>query len=540
MLHSRFLRVVVLPALLLLLAGLGLGCYYETNDDVSITLLLQGSTAAAPVTDLHLYFHGLARLLAALYQHWPTLPWYGLLLYALLYLATVLSFAVLDKLLRGRLPGPRITVVLVVFFALAWLEHGLWFNYVRVPVLLAGTALLLAAQRPTRRRILALALLSLLLAWLIRPSAALLGVAAAGPGALWLAGRRGASLVGGALALLLLANGGLLLLRTPAGATYRTLDVLKSNLNDYELYRPVPATPADSLGLQAVAHWALGDSTLVNAGLFRRATRLEAGYFLTQVAPHKALAALSLLGRDYFALLVLLTVGGLLVARSRRYPQRRRFWLTQLFFGALLAGLAVGLKLPPRLGMPLFSLWTMTTLIYFLRDTRRPLPRLSPVFFGTLALLLIAYAFKTVHRRQVLGREQARGLAVLGPAQAATQRGAVLVTAGLEAAFKSQSPFQVLQFAPHSVLCLTGWPTLDPSQPALRARLTGTRAQAPALARLAGQPTTQWWLAPEAVPWLTAYLVGASYQVRLQPPAASLPTAPDLPQPFGVGVARMK
>lgn len=540
MLNSRFLRVVVLPALLLLLAGLGLGCYYETNDDVSITLLLQGSTAAAPVTDLHLYFHGLAPLLAGLYQSWPTLPWYGLLLYALLYLATVLSFAVLDKLLRSRLAGQYIVGVLLCFFTLAWLEHGLWFNYVRVPVLLAGTALLLAAQRPTRRRVLAVALLALALAWLIRPSAALLGLVAAGPGALWLAGRRGASLAGGGLALLLLANTSLLLVRTPAEATYRTLDVLKSNVNDYELFRAAPATPADTLGLQAVAHWALGDSTLVNAGLFRRATRFDTSYFLTRAAPGKLLVLGSLLGRDYFALLVLLAISWLLVARSRRYPQRRSFWLGQLFFWGLLLGLGLVLKLPPRLGMPLFSLWTLTTLIYFLRDTRRPLPRLAPVFFAVLTLLLIAYAFKTVHRRQVLRQEQERGLAVLLPAQAATQQGVVLVAAGLETAYKSQSPFQVLQFAPHSVFSLTGWPTLDPSQPALWARLTGTRALAPALVRLCARPTTQWWLAPETLPWLSAYLAAHGWRVSAQPrPAGSAP-APNLPRPYAVGVEKVK
>ncbi|QNP51983.1 hypothetical protein H9L05_19075 [Hymenobacter qilianensis] len=39
----------------------GLGAYYETNDDLIITQLLRGVTAAAPVTDLHLYFHGFAR-----------------------------------------------------------------------------------------------------------------------------------------------------------------------------------------------------------------------------------------------------------------------------------------------------------------------------------------------------------------------------------------------------------------------------------------------------------------------------------------------
>lgn len=540
MLNFRLLRVVLLPALLLLATGAALGCYYETNDDVSITLLLQGSTAAAPVTDLHLYFHGLAPVLAALYQHFPALPWYGLLLYGLLYAATALAFAVLDKLLRNRLSGAQVTLVLVGFYALAWLEHGLWFNYVRVPVLLAGCALLLAAQRAGRRRMLAVALLALALAWLIRPSAAVLGTLAAGPGAVWLAGRRGASLAGGALLLLGAASVVLLLTTSPATATYRTLDVLKSNLNDYQLYRPRPQTPADQLGLQAVGHWAFGDSALVNQGLFQRASRLDAGYFLREVVPHKLAVWGSLLARDYFALLLLLAVGWWLVARSRRFAQRRSFWLGQLFFLGLLLGLGLVLKLPPRLGMPLFSLWTLSNLTYFLRDTRRPLPRLSPVFFATVLLLLIAYAFKTAHRVQVLRQEQARGQALLGPLQAATRQGQLLVVAGLEAVYKSQSPFAVLRFAPRSVLLLTGWTTLDPSHRQWLRQLTGTADQAQALRRLAARPATQWWLAPELVPWLMAYLTTRSGPTTIRRVASAPPAVPEQPQQYLIGVEKMK
>jgi hypothetical protein len=540
MLHSRFLRVVLLPALLLLVTAAGLGCYYETNDDLSITLLLQGSTAAAPVTNLHLYFHGLAPLLAMLYQAFPAVPWYGITLYSLLYLATGLAFAVLDKLLRGRLSGPQIVVLLLCFYSLAWLEHGLWFNYVRVPVLLAGSAVLLAAQRAGRRRILAVALLALVLAWLIRPSAATLGVLAAVPGALWLAGRRGASLVGGAGALLVLGSLGLLLTRSPEAATYRTLDVLKSNLNDYSLYQPAPRTATDTLGMRALTHWAFGDSTLVNEALFQRATRLSMPYYLTRVAPGKLALLGSLLARDYFALLILLALSWLLVAWSPRYPQRCGFWLGQLLFLGLLLGLGMVLKLPPRLGMPLFSLWALSNLAYLLRDTRRTLPRLSPVVFALLTLLLLAYAFKTVHRVQVLRQERARGLAVLLPLQAASRQGKVLVTAGLETAFKAQSPFVVLHFAPHSMLALTGWPTLDPSQPVLRQRLTAARALGPALARLAAQPRCQWWLSPEIVPWLSAYLASQGLHAAFRPGTTRLSEAEPLVQLYGVDVVKMK
>ncbi|MCB2376722.1 hypothetical protein LGH70_03975 [Hymenobacter sp. BT635] len=540
MLLSRFLRVVVLPALLLLAASAGLGCYYETNDDLSITLLLQGSTAAAPVTDLHLYFHGLAGVLAGLYQQFPAVPWYGLLLYGLLYAATVLVFAVLDKLLSNRLTGWQTALLLTGFYALAWLEHGLWFNYVRVPVLLAAGAVLLAAQRAGRRRYLALAVLALVLAWLIRPSAAMLGVLAAGPGALWLAGRRGASLVGAAAGLLGLASLALLLSGSPATATYRTLDVLKSNLNDYQLYQPRPQTPADQLGMQAVGHWVFADSALVNAALFGRAARFEPTYFLLHTAPQKLGTWAGLLARDYFALLTLLGASWLLVARSQRFAQRRSFWLGQLFFVGLLLGLGLVLKLPPRLGMPLVGLWLLSNLAYVLRDSRRPLPRLSPLLLAVVSLLLVAYAFKTAHRVQVLRQERARGLAVLRVLEPATRQGQLVVAAGLEGAYKSQSPFAGLHFAPRSVLALTGWPTLDPSQPRFRRQLTGTSALAGGLARLAARPRTQWWLTPEIVPWLTAYLNSRQWRATILPVNPGSAADYHLPHPYRVRIERRK
>ncbi|TGE24674.1 hypothetical protein E5K00_05535 [Hymenobacter aquaticus] len=536
----RFLRVVVLPLLLLLSASAGLGCYFETNDDLSIVLLLQGRTAAAPVTDLHLYFHGLAPLLAGLYQQFPAVPWYGLLLYGLLYLAGVLVFAVLDRLLQTRLAGGPLTLLLSGFYGLAWLEHGLWFNYVRVPILLAGAALLLAAQRAARRRYLLLAGLALALAWLIRPSAALLGVLAAAPGAVWLAGRRGASLVGGAGLLLAVASLVLWLGSSPATATYRTLDVLKSNLNDYQLYQPRPRTPADRLGLQAVEHWVFGDARLVNAGLFQRAARFEPAAFLRDTVPAKMAAWAGLLARDYFALLVLLALSWLLVARSQRFAHRSGFWLGQLFFLGLLLGLGLVLKLPPRLGMPLMGLWLLSNLAYVLRDTRRPLPRLSPLLLAVVSLLLVAYAFKTTHRVQVLRQERAAGLAVLRQLERATQAGQLVVGAGLEAAYKSQSPFESLRLTPHSVLGLTGWPTLDPSQPAFRRQLTGTAELAPALAQLAAHPATQWWLTPELAAWLPAYLAAHQWRAYVQPVGARPAGADHLPGRYRVRVERMK
>lgn len=498
-------RVVLLPLLLLLAAIGGLGAYYETNDDLIITQLLRGTTAAAPVTDLHLYFHGLAALLAALYARFPAVPWYGLLLYALLYAALVLVFGVLNRLLKPHLTPLRLTLVLVAVFGLVLIENSLWFNYMRVPLLLAGAGGLFATQRTRHAWALALGLLAFGVAWLIRPSAAVLGLLVVVPGGLWLGGRRGAYMLAAALLLAGLGGISLTLTRSPAAAQFRVLDLLKSNINDYRLYRPQSRTAADSLGVAAVSHWILSDSTLVNEAFFARTRPAGAAYLLRGSGPAKLATLGRLVGRDYFPLLLLnaFIFGSLLYNAPTR--GRLFFWLTQVAFGLLILSIGVGLKLPPRLGLPLFTLFTLGNVIYWLRfplAVRAPFPRVA---VAALLLTTGAYGYKTLHRKQLLAAEQRHHEAYLAALTRATAGGQILVTANLEVAYKSLSPFRVYAL-PAPQLPLTGWATLHPSLPRFRQQLTGSRDFHLSLRRLAARPATQWALAPEVVPFLRRYV----------------------------------
>ena len=517
-----------------LLIALFLGAYYETNDDQVITYLLQGRMAAAPVTNLHLYFHGLAWGLARLYQAAPGVPWYGLLLYGLLYLATLLTFAVLANALRRRGLRPGAAVgLLLVFFLLAWLEHGLWFSYVRVPLLLAPAGLLFAAQRPGRRGALVVGLLAFAVAWLIRPSAAVLGGVLAVPGAWWLSGRRSRGILLGAALLAGVGGLGISLARSPAAATYRRLDVRKSTLNDYQLARPAPRTAPDSLGLQAAQSWLFLDSTLINAAVLRRAAPLDAGYFLRRVAPGKAAALLRLLARDYFPLLALLALSIWLVARLPGPASRRGFWLAQAAYLAGLLGLGIGLKLPPRLALPYLDCWLISNGLFVLNQTRRPLPRLPRPGAGLLLVLLGLYGYKILHRRQVLlaeRRAQAAQLRRLG-----TTTAPLLVSGGIEAFYKSASPFGNAWGLPPRLLALAGWNSLDPSQPAFLAALTGTRDLSAALRQLAGRgAAVHWVLTPAVAAVLNQQLArtrpAGAPRVWLRPAAPAQPdsTAPQV------------
>ncbi|MBC6699532.1 hypothetical protein [Hymenobacter sp. BT190] len=534
-------RRVLLPALLLLAVGWGLGAYWETNDDAAIILLLRGATAAAPVPDLHLYFHGLGAGLSWLYQVAPAVPWYALLLYGLLYATTVGAFTFLDRLLLNKLPGAWITVVLVLFFLTAWLEHGFWFNYVRVPMLLTGIGVLTAAQRPASRAAVGLGLLAFGLSWLIRPSAALLGLLAATPGAWWLAGRQALPVLGGAATWALVGAFWLNLTWSPAAVTFRRLDVLKSNLLDFQLYQPAAATltPPDSLGLAAAQHWLLADSTVVNEGFFARAAPLPTpSYFLRVVAPQKLGLALPQLLRDYFPLLVLLAASCWLI-RKAPAGRTRGFWLVQLLFVGMLLGLAAVLKLPPRIALPLLDIWLLGNLAAVLPAAGRRAPW---VLLGALALVAGPYAYKTLHRASVLGQERQQNQAerqrlmqlVQQPGRPAPR---LVVSDAFEATYKAESPFtegkssaEPARLGSHRMPVM-GWTTLHPSQAAWRQQLTGTRHFAESLRRLTARPDVAWVLTPA-----TATILNRQLARLAEPRVRLVPIKLQAPDSLGAGI----
>ncbi|RSK44537.1 hypothetical protein [Hymenobacter perfusus] len=518
---SRRILLVLLPLVLLLLGGALLGCYFETNDDLTIVALLRGETAAAPVTDLLLYFHGFAWLWSRLYAAEPLVAWYGLTLYGLLYAATVLVFTVLYRLLRPHAGRGLVLAVLVLFWGVAWVEHGLWFNYVRVPLLLAGAGVLFAAQRAPARWALAVGVLAFGLSWLIRPSAAVLGTLAVVPGAWWLAQRRSLPVLVGAAIWAVLGALWLNLTWSPAAATFRRLDVLKSNLNDFQLTAPPaqPLTPPDSLGLAAVQHWMFADSTLVNEALFARAAPFRLEYFVQETTLVKLLTLLRQLPRDYFPLLLLLAVTWALVGRR---PGSRWFWLGQLGYAGLLLALGTVLKLPPRLALPLLDFWVLSNLVFVFR--LHPLPRRAGAVL-LVALLVTAgpYGYKTWHRSQVLAEEQERNFQRREQLFQLLKGTRVVVSDLWEETYKSQSPFteghppqiyafRIIGSQNRKFMSLLGWQTLHPSQPALRRHLTGSRDFTEALRRLGTRPDVVWLLSPEG-----AAMLNRHWQLRRQP-----------------------
>jgi hypothetical protein len=456
----------------------------------------------------------------------------------------VLTFAVLDRLLRPHLGSGALVLALATFFAGAWLEHWLWFSHVRVGVLLAGAALLFAAQRPGHRGALLVGLVGLEAAWLLRPGLAWVGYGAALPAALLLAGswhRARPVVLSMALGLGLLA-GGAALLQPPAATRTQARDRAFARILDFDQLRPQPRTAADSLGTAALSLWLMGDSTVVNEALCHRAYRFEAADFLGRAVPAKLWLRAELLLRDYFPLLLALAATAVVVGRRR--GRESWFWVIQIGFAATLVVLAGLLKLPPRLELPVLDFWLLTNLTFLLKyadayRAGRPFyvgltVRTGPEDqadrpaanwrWGALAalLVLLLYGAKMLHRRQALGQERSRHERVLAEISRRTA-GRVRVLAGASDVLKSLSPWRVRTPGPGPVLMLSGWQSHDQSQRALYRSLTGATDQNACLRRLA-EPTRGacWLLSRETAQWLNRrfrYDPGAEPAVVLRPTA---------------------
>ncbi|WP_210515125.1 hypothetical protein [Hymenobacter terricola] len=521
--HSRlaiFARVVLLPLALILLTLAGLGSYYEASDDTTLAWLFSGVLSLKPITSVPLYFHGYGHLLAAAYTAAPGVPWLGLLLSTLLAGATILAFAVLDNLLRPHLRPPALVLALVVFFGVAWVEHWLWFSYVRVALLLAGVAVLYAAQRPGHRGALLLGLAGLGAAWLLRPSQAALGLGAVLPAVLLLAGggRRALPVVAGAAFILAFATGAAALLRTPEQAHAQVRDGYFARVLDFDQLRPQPRTAADSLGTDAVNLWLMGDSTVVNEAMCRRAYHFDAPDFFRQVVPAKLVLRAQLLVRDYFPLLLALLAAAVGVARRGRPGW---FWLVQFGFVGVFVFLAGVLKLPARIELPLLDFWLLTNLAFLFQAAgfsvaaagAKPLvmsrPAVSPLIrrlsVVATVLVLLLYGAKTWHRHQVLSQERRHHELAL---QAITrlEAGRLRILGGTNDLLKSLSPFRNYSAGPGPVLLLTGWSSHDASQGPLRYALSGHADQTDCLRRLvtsAPAIAPLWVLTPESAHWLS-------------------------------------
>lgn len=493
-----------LPAVLLFVTCISTGSYYESNDDMALTLMLRGVYGTAPNGDLHLYLHGIGHLIAGMYRFLPRLPWYGLTMFAGLYLALAFSFGLLHRLSRRLLSNQAIALLLLFLYVASWLEHALWFNYTRVPLLLAAAAFISYAHSekaagPRHGRALALTALAFLLALCIRPSAGLLGLAIALPGALRVPARQKGidarnlvtSLAPFAVVAVLFYTVGVLT-RSADDVTYERLDHYNMEYQDFGTYYFDPTNRLDSVRVYAVREWMLGDRSTINEAFFHRAGGYEWEKYVSTRLMAKIKEFVPRVGRDYFLVLLLNLLIVWLCLRKITTPARRvlllatQGWILGIFFV-----LGAFYKLPPRLIGPGLAILLLLNLAFYLRHRRTRVPHLPMVVWGLLVVAMAGHVYRTGWRVQMLASRQRRNEAYIGGLRQQFQD-RLLVTSSLETRLSTLSPFVNYSFGKNKVFPLTGWNTLDPSYRTYYRALTGEESWARAIHKLAYDPRAVW------------------------------------------------
>lgn len=548
----RWLRIFGLSALLLGLQGAFGGFFYETNDDLLMELLLRGINGAAPVSNLQLYLHGWSQLLATLYTWFPTIPWYALLLYVLLYASLTVFFWTLDVISCNRLNSSQTALVQIVFYGLTYFLHAVQINFTRPALLLGASAglLLLVPRRKNLRAVWSVWLLAgfaLIASWALRPSGAALGLVLTLPLVLWHGWGRGAKVISFLCGLLLALTGIRILAEAPEAKLYRHLDLERSQLFDYRTSTLEVHTPLDSLAYSTlVPYMGLNDSVLINPAFFKRAMTpiLKQGLNIG-VNTNDLIVVAGSIGLRLSGCLLLIGFGLLVVMRAMRQGLLRNhpwqlfvYFAYQPFFGIIV--LVLSSHLPLRVLQPIVTIYTLVNLIIVFGLLLPKVDILLSVvqkrwLLGTVLVMGMVWLVVNLRLVRQLSRDNATQDAYL--AQLEKEVGPnLLIEQGLYAAYSHLSPLGEHHLQHYrKIMMLTGWPAFDPSQPRLRSSLAGTRDLALALLYLGQQPTTNWALQPSFARLLGQYInerltLPLARQVHFEPVVeSSLPTSDSNP-----------
>ncbi len=480
---NRNLWLWQLPALLILLTIAATGAFYETNDDLVISFLLRGQTTGAPVTDLLYFFYGIGPVIAWLYKLAPALPWYGLLLYSLLFLATVQAAFFLFKVDDEKQNSlPRILIPLAVLFISAWLEHIMWFSFVRVSVLLAGVSVLLFAvefgRQHRKKWPLLLCILAFLVALCLRPKGAFLGAGLALPALWWLVPNQSVKkmlTIAAPFAVMAVIFQGVLTFSVDSDEKeLRYLNRQKSNINDYQLLAGGTKNDADSLALVAVQNWLLADTDVLNREFYNRVSGKNSSFFPAN-ATQKARQILETFARDYFLaiLLQMLLVMGLFSKKSS-LSSRTVFVLWQTGFWLLLLCIGIWLKLPARIATSAISIHLLAlTGIWLLYYRGRLLSNKLPGL--ALAIFCLLQVYKHGHRSFLQRDAQQRNEQFLIAFASALPQYNTVLTANMGEMLSSLSPFRNYNLGARHVVSITGWPSLLPYYQSYLYQLSGKK-----------------------------------------------------------------
>ncbi|MDF7811238.1 hypothetical protein [Hymenobacter sp. YC55] len=183
--------------------------------------------------------------------------------------------------------------------------------------------------------------------------------------------------------------------------------------------------------------------------------------------------------------------------------QAKEYWLAQLAFFIMLTFIALWMKLPLRLAVPLFSIWAVGILIYLVR-CNPSIPSLTLSWQWALCIIVVVYTTKLWRQGRAYHHHQVENEAYISQVYAVAKH-RTLVVGGVEQAYQYLSPFATYELSDSPVLTLMGWLTLEPSLASLRQHMTGTRDFEDSLLRLAAKPNTLWIMHESFASYLQLY-----------------------------------
>ena len=119
----RFFNIYFLPFILFVVSSVVFGLYYGSSDDATIEALIRGVFFSHPVTEFFLFHRITAVLYARLYQLFPDIPWYGVFMHALLFLAITNFFILFHRHLE-KFTSQLCTAYSVIYNILCSLFSG--------------------------------------------------------------------------------------------------------------------------------------------------------------------------------------------------------------------------------------------------------------------------------------------------------------------------------------------------------------------------------------------------------------------------------
>ncbi len=387
---EQYLIVFLLPVLLLYISYTLFGSFFETNDDPRYVLAMKGVATPKPYDNFISVYRFTVDWYIWLYQHFPTVAWYGWSMFLLLWFAVANTGLLLFYFLGGRLSNWIIALMIAAAYLLLFLQSEYYMNFTRPAILATGTSVLLFAllipdkETLKKRKLMAgFLIIAFILGHLTRIDAGYLAFAFCAV-FLVLNSFKGMKIWSVKLLYPLLPFLAVIMLVKVSDS----FSIRKGNedfvekarlLKEYDNYQNIrPFTPEnirDSLTFDAaVRAYYLTDNSTVTVNFLKKVT---GGPLLEQGINYKKLDEslkdfkISILGDSSPALMF--TVFFLFCTllyywkdKKQGGPLLFRFLFFQVFFAGLLLTLIVFMKLPARIYNPMLLLFVLCNFILFM------------------------------------------------------------------------------------------------------------------------------------------------------------------------------